>query len=59
MEEKRAEQKVASNEIVDASSEEREKLLNKMKKLKAELEIEEYSLKKVIIVYASFNRISS
>ena len=48
VEEKRAEQKVASNSIVKASSDERDKILGKMKKLKADLETEEYALKKVI-----------
>ncbi len=48
VEEKRAEQKVANNTIVKASSEERDKILEKMKILKGELEGEEENLKEVI-----------
>lgn len=48
VEEKRAEQKVANNSVVKASSEEREAILEKMKVLKSELEREEASLKKVM-----------
>jgi len=48
VEEKRAEQNVANNEIVRASSEEREAILEKMKKLKLELEAEENDLKEVM-----------
>ena len=47
-EEKRAEQKVASNSIVKASSEERDGILEKMKALKEELEREEEELKTVM-----------
>ena len=48
VEEKRAEQKVASNNIVKASSEERDAILEKMKTLKVELEREEEELKEVM-----------
>ncbi|MEX2013302.1 MAG: serine--tRNA ligase [Parcubacteria group bacterium] len=48
VEEKRAEQKVANNTIVKASSEERESILEKMRVLKAALEHEEEALKKVL-----------
>ncbi|OHA88867.1 MAG: serine--tRNA ligase [Candidatus Zambryskibacteria bacterium RIFCSPHIGHO2_02_FULL_43_14] len=48
VEEKRAEQKVSSNTIVKANSEEREIILEKMKILKGELEREEENLKKVL-----------
>ena len=48
VEEKRAEQKVANNEIVKASSEEREAILEKMKLLKVELEREEEELREVM-----------
>lgn len=48
IDEKRAEQKVASNAIVKSSSEERESILEKMKKLKFELEKEEDELKEVL-----------
>ena len=48
VEEKRAEQKVANNEIVKADSDGREAILEKMKVLKAELDKEEAELKKVI-----------
>jgi len=48
VEEKRAEQNVANNEIVKSSSEERANILEKMKKLKTELETEEKQLKEVI-----------
>lgn len=44
VEEKRAEQKVANNAIVKSSSEEREKILEKMKTLKTSLEKEEKEL---------------
>jgi len=47
-EEKRAEQKVASNTIVKASSEERDSILEKMKVLKEKLEHEEEELKTVM-----------
>jgi seryl-tRNA synthetase len=45
VEEKRAEQKVFNNEIVKASSEERDKILEKMKVLKGTLEKEEEELR--------------
>jgi len=48
VEEKRAEQNVANNKIVHASSEEREAILEKMKRLKAEMEEEESELKEVM-----------
>jgi len=48
VEEKRAEQKVASNEIVKASSEERESILEKMKVVKEALSTEEAKLKEVM-----------
>lgn len=48
VDEKRAEQKVANNTIVKASSEERESVLEKMKVLKSELEREEAELKIVM-----------
>lgn len=48
VEEQRAEQKVASNEIVKASSEERESILEKMKVLKEFLEQEENEFKEVM-----------
>src|SRR3989344_4878527 len=48
VEEMRAEQKVANNEIVKASSDEREKILEKMKMLKVNLEREEEDLKDVM-----------
>lgn len=48
VDEKRAEQKVASNEIVRSSSEEREAILAKMKTLKEELEQEEEALKEAM-----------
>lgn len=48
VEEKRAEQKVASNAIVKASSEERDSILEKMKVLKESLEREEEELKTVM-----------
>src|SRR3990167_7985810 len=48
VEEKRAEQKVANNAIVKATSEERGDILKKMKVLKAELEREEEELKTVM-----------
>lgn len=48
VEEKRAEQKVASNEIIKASSEERDTILEKMKVLKEELGREEEELKEVM-----------
>jgi len=48
VEEKRAEQNVANNQIVHASSEEREAILEKMKRLKAEMEEEESELKEVM-----------
>ncbi|MEK7187068.1 MAG: serine--tRNA ligase, partial [Patescibacteria group bacterium] len=48
VEEKRAEQNVANNEIVKSNSEERDAILEKMKKLKAELETEEKELKEVM-----------
>ena len=48
VEEKRAEQKVASNAIVKADSEERDNILEKMKVLKSGLEREEEELKKVL-----------
>ncbi|MEK7176947.1 MAG: serine--tRNA ligase [Patescibacteria group bacterium] len=47
-EEKRAEQKVSSNAIVKASSEERSQIMEKMKVLKGELEKEEAELKNVL-----------
>ena len=48
VEEKRAEQKVASNAIVKADSGERDNILEKMKLLKSELEREEEELKEVL-----------
>jgi seryl-tRNA synthetase len=48
VEEKRAEQKVFNNEIVKASSEERDKILEKMKVLKGTLEKEEEELREVM-----------
>lgn len=48
VEEKRAEQKVANNEIVRATSEERETILEKMRVLKENLEREEGELKEVM-----------
>ncbi len=48
VEEKRAEQKVANNEIVKASSEERDAILEKMKVLKSELGHDEEVLKEVM-----------
>ncbi|MBI2065569.1 MAG: serine--tRNA ligase [Candidatus Zambryskibacteria bacterium] len=48
VEEKRAEQKVANNKIVKANSEERETILEKMKKLKTDLEAEEEKLKETM-----------
>ena len=48
VEEMRAEQKVANNEIVKASSDERDKILEKMKTLKENLEREEEELKDVM-----------
>lgn len=48
VEEKRAEQRVANNEIVKASSEEREAILEKMKVIKEELGREEAELKEVM-----------
>ena len=48
VEEKRAEQKVANNAIVKASSEERDGILEKMKTLKSGLEREEGELKMVM-----------
>ncbi|MFH1473172.1 MAG: serine--tRNA ligase [bacterium] len=48
VEEKRAEQNVANNQIVKASSEEREAILKKMKTLKTEMEQDETALKKVM-----------
>jgi len=48
VEEKRADQKVASNKIVTSTTEEREVILEKMKVLKAELEKEEGELKEVM-----------
>ena len=48
VEEMRAEQKVANNEIVKASSDERDKILEKMKTLKENLEREEEDLKDVM-----------
>mgnify|MGYP001610347351 FL=1 len=48
VEEKRAEQKVANNTIVKASSEERDEILEKMKVLKGELEYEEGELKTIM-----------
>lgn len=48
VEEKRAEQKVANNAIVKASSEERDEILEKMKVLKGELEREEEELRAVM-----------
>lgn len=48
VEEKRAEQKVANNAIVNASSEERESILEKMKTLKVSLDSEEEKLKEVM-----------
>src|SRR3989344_5645137 len=48
VEEKRAEQKVANNTIVKASSEERGSILEKMKVLKSELEREEENLKQIL-----------
>lgn len=48
VEERRAEQKVANNAIVNATREERESILEKMKALKSDLEIEEGKLKEVM-----------
>src|SRR3989344_5601095 len=48
VEEKRAEQKVASNAIVKVGSEERDVILEKMKTLKADLGHEEKELKEVM-----------
>jgi len=48
VEEKRAEQKVTNNAIVNATSEERESILEKMRILKAGLEVEEGKLKEVM-----------
>jgi len=48
VEEKRAEQNVANNQIVKSTSEERGAILEKMKVLKAELEQDETKLKKVM-----------
>ena len=48
VEEKRADQNVANNKIVKASSEERNAILEKMKVLKSELEHEEEELKTII-----------
>ncbi|MEK7176021.1 MAG: serine--tRNA ligase [Patescibacteria group bacterium] len=48
VEEMRADQNVANNEIVKASSEEREKILERLKKLKNELEKVEGELKEVV-----------
>lgn len=48
IEAKRAEQKVESNKIIHASSEERDTILEKMKSLKAEIEREEESLKELM-----------
>ncbi|MGB3921889.1 MAG: serine--tRNA ligase [Minisyncoccia bacterium] len=48
VEEKRAEQKVASNNIVKADSKEREKILEKMKTLKSSLEKEEKELEEAL-----------
>ena len=48
VEEKRAEQKVANNTIVKASSDERDSILEKMKVLKSELGREEDELKEVM-----------
>jgi seryl-tRNA synthetase len=48
VEEKRADQNVANNAIVKASSEERDAILEKMKTLKAELERDEAELKEVM-----------
>ncbi|MEX0919137.1 MAG: serine--tRNA ligase [Parcubacteria group bacterium] len=48
VEEKRAEQNVANGQIVHATSEEREAILEKMKSLKVELEHEESELKDVM-----------
>src|SRR3989344_5714810 len=48
VEEKRAEQNVANNEIVKSSSEERANILGKMKKLKIGLEAQENELKSVM-----------
>ncbi|MDZ4205606.1 MAG: serine--tRNA ligase [Patescibacteria group bacterium] len=48
VEEKRADQNVANNEIVKASSEERDAILKKMKMLKSELEREEGELKETM-----------
>ena len=45
---KRAEQNVANNQIVNATSEEREQILEKMKALKTELERDEEDLKAVM-----------
>jgi seryl-tRNA synthetase len=45
---KRADQKVASNQIVSSTSEERENILEKMKVLKVDLEKEEDELKEVM-----------
>lgn len=48
VEEKRADQNVASNQIVNASSEERQTILDRMRKLKEELEKEDAELKEVM-----------
>ncbi|MEK7461890.1 MAG: serine--tRNA ligase [Patescibacteria group bacterium] len=48
VEEKRAEQNVANNKIVKASSEERETILAKMKTLKIELERDEADLREIM-----------
>ncbi|MBI2673679.1 MAG: serine--tRNA ligase [Candidatus Zambryskibacteria bacterium] len=48
VEEKRADQNVANNKIVKASSEEREAILGKMKTLKSELERDEEELKEIM-----------
>lgn len=48
VEEKRAEQRVSNNAVVNASSEERAPILEKMKVLKGELEREEVELKEVM-----------
>ena len=48
VEERRAEQKVSSNAIVKADSEERDNILEKMKVLKSELEHEEEELKTIM-----------
>ncbi len=48
VEEKRAEQKVANNAIVNATSEERDSILEKMRGVKADLDVEEGKLKEVM-----------